>query len=91
MGNTTQMEVDALRTELEKLALPLRDEAFKFFETAHQRSAEVVTLSHWTKRAYNKLSEMNTQKYPEVLEKVADAEYMSHKLDIDKSVAELTE
>jgi TolA-binding protein len=91
-GNSaTQMEIDKLRTELEKLALPLKDEAYKFFETANQRSAEVVNLSDWTKRTYNKLSELNAEKYPEVLEKVSDAEYMSHKLDIDKTVAELTE
>ncbi|MDA9951779.1 hypothetical protein N9D31_04285, partial [Oligoflexaceae bacterium] len=89
--SATQIEIDKLRTELEKVAFPLRDQAYKFFETAHRRSSEVVTLSVWTRRSYNKMSDLNSEKYPEVLEKVSDAEYMSHKLDNTKSVAELAE
>lgn len=90
-ANASQLEIDNLRTELEKVAFPLKEQAYKYYETAHTRSAEVVTLSEWTKMSYNKMSELNPDNYPEVLEKVADAEYLGHRLGYDKAVAEILE
>ena len=76
----SQTYTDKLKTELEKVAFPLRDEAYKFFELAHKRSAEVQTFTAWTRRAYQKLSELAPDRNPPVDEISADPSYLSHLL-----------
>ena len=82
-------EVDKLKHELEKVAFPLKEEAYKFFETAYRRSKEVDTFTTWTRRTYQKMVELAPQKHPEVDEISADPAYMSHEVKMTKPVAEL--
>lgn len=85
----SQADVDKLKTELEKVAFPLRDEAYKFFETAYRRSREVETFTAWTRRTYQKMVELAPEKHPEVDEMSAEPSYLSHELKMSKPVAEL--
>lgn len=85
----SQAEIDKLKTELEKVAFPLRDEAYKFFETAYKRSREVETFTTWTRRTYQKMVELAPEKHPEVDEMSAEPAYLSHELKMSKPVAEL--
>lgn len=85
----SQAEIDKLKTELEKVAFPLRDEAYKFFETAYKRSREVETFTTWTRRTYQKMVELAPEKHPEVDELSAEPTYLSHDLKFSKPTAEL--
>ena len=85
----TPASVDKLRTELEKVALPLRDEAYKFFETAYQRSREVDTFTTWTRLTYQKMVELAPDRHPVVDELSAEPGYLSHNVKIGEPVAEI--
>jgi TolA-binding protein len=88
----SQADTDRLKTELEKVAFPLKEEAYKFFETAHKRSTEVQTFTVWTRRTYQKMVELAPDRHPQVDEISADPTYLSHVLKADnKAVAELIE
>lgn len=76
----TQADIDKMKTELEKVAFPLKEEAYKYFELAHKRSAEVQTFTAWTRRTYQKMVELAPEKNPEVNEISAEPAYLSHVL-----------
>ena len=82
-------EVDKLRTELEKVALPLRDEAYKFFETAYQRSKEVDTFTTWTRLTYQKMVELAPDKHPNIDELSAEPGYLSHSVKIGQPISDI--
>ncbi len=88
---SSQVDIDKFKTEIEKVAFPLRDDAFKFFETAYKRSKEVDSFTEWTRKTYQKMVELAPQQHPEVIEQSADPAYMSHRLKWDSSVARLAE
>jgi len=90
-AGATTSDIDKVKTQLEKLAFPLRDEAYKFFETAHRRSAEVETFTVWTKRTYQKMAELQPQKYPDVVEQSADPSYMTQKVSLNDSTRSLAD
>jgi len=78
-----------VKTELEKVAFPLKEEAYKFFETAYKRSREVETFTVWTRRTYQKMVELAPDRHPEVDELSAEPSYMSHEVKLSKPVAVL--
>ena len=86
---TEQADIDRLKTELEKVAFPLKEEAYKFFETAYKRSREVETFTVWTRRTYQKMVELAPEKHPEVDELSAEPSYLSHDLKLSKATSEL--
>lgn len=86
---SSQADMDRLKTELEKVAFPLKEEAYKFFETAYKRSKEVETFTTWTRRTYQKMVELSPDKHPAVDEISAEAAYLGHDLKISPAVAEL--
>ena len=88
-AGATQSDVEKVKTQLEKLGFPLRDEAYKFYETAHRRSGEVETFTQWTKRTYQKMAEIQPQKHPDVVEQSADPSYMSQKVSLNESTSSL--
>ncbi|HET9241552.1 MAG TPA: tetratricopeptide repeat protein [Oligoflexus sp.] len=84
-----QKAIDDYRSSIEKVAFPLRDESNKFFEAAFKRSQEVQTFTEWTRKAYEKMVELQPDKYPAVVEKTTSPTYMSHVMVWDESVADL--
>lgn len=86
---STQADYDKLKTELEKVAFPLKEEAYKFFETAFKRSREVETFTAWTQRTYQKMVELAPEKHPAVNDLTAQAAYLSHEVKVSASVADL--
>lgn len=85
----SQAEIDKYKTELEKVAFPLKEEAYKFFETAYKRSKEVDTFTVWTRRTFQKMVELAPDKHQEIDELSADPSYLSHDLKLVPAVAEL--
>jgi hypothetical protein len=71
------------------VAFPLREEAYKYFETAYKRSREVDTFTAWTRRTYQKMVELAPDKHPEVDELSAEPAYLSHEVKMSKPVASL--
>lgn len=86
-----QVELDQYRSSIEKVAFPLKEESLKFYEAAYKRSIEVQTFTEWTKRAYDKMNEISPEKHPNVIEKSTDPAYMSHKMEWEDSIKNLTE
>jgi TolA-binding protein len=84
-----QKAIDDYRSSIEKVAFPLRDESNKFFEAAFKRSQEVQTFTEWTRKAYEKMVELQPDKYPAVVEKTTSPTYMSQVMVWDESVADL--
>ncbi len=85
----SQSDVDKFKTELEKVAFPLREEAYKFFETAYKRSKEVDTFTVWTRRTFQKMVDLSPDKHQEIDELSADPAYLSHDVKLIPAVAEL--
>jgi len=85
----SQSDIDKFKTELEKVAFPLREEAYKFFETAYKRSREVDTFTVWTRRTFQKMVELSPDKHQEIDELSADPAYLSHNIKLIPAVAEL--
>jgi TolA-binding protein len=85
----SQAELDKLKTELEKVAFPLRDEAYKFFETAYKRSREVETFTTWTRRTYQKMVDLAPEKHPAIDEMSVEPSYLSHDLKMSKATESL--
>ncbi|MBM4250627.1 MAG: tetratricopeptide repeat protein [Deltaproteobacteria bacterium] len=88
-NGATPAATDKLRTELEKVALPLRDEAYKFFETAYQRSKEVDTFTTWTRLTYQKMVELAPDKHPSIDELSAEPGYLSHSVKIGQPISDI--
>ena len=89
-SGASQVDIDKLRTELEKVAFPLKDEAYKFFETAYKRSTEVQTFTVWTQRTYQKMVELAPDRHPPIDELSASPAYLSHDLSVKQpAVAKL--
>lgn len=86
-----QVGIDQFRTSIEKVAFPLKEESFKFYETSFQRSKEVMTFTKWTRLTYNKMVELSPKKYPEIKEKHHVPTYLSHKLEWNDTLLVLTE
>lgn len=85
----SQVEIDQFKSSIEKVAFPLKEESMKFFDTAYKRSVEVQTFSEWTKRAYEKMAELDPEKHPEVDEKSTEPMYMSHRMEWQDAVSKL--
>jgi tetratricopeptide (TPR) repeat protein len=90
-AGSDQGKVNQYRSSIEKVAFPLRDEAGKFFEAAYKRSQEVQTFTEWTRRSYEKMVELQPDKFPAVIEKTTSPTYMSHAMIWDESVSSIAD
>ena len=86
-----QVTIDQFRSSIEKVAFPLREEAYKYYELAYKKSDVVETFTGWTQMAYKKMAELYPEKHPEILEQTASPDYLSHKLAVDDDVSILAE
>jgi len=86
---SSQVEINQFKSTIDKLAFPLKEEAYKFYETSFKRSKEVETFTAWTRKTYDKMVELAPSKHPEVIEQSADPKYMVHKVKIEPAVATL--
>ena len=78
-----------LKSQLEKSAFPLRDQAYKFFETAYTQSSEVGSLSEWTQKTYQKMSSLAPNKHPEMPELISEPGYITSKIAISDATERL--
>lgn len=88
-AGSSQADIDKFRSQLEKVAFPLRDDANKYFETAFDRSKEVDTFTEWTKRIQDKMAELQPQKYKRFEAETVKPRYLSHKLQLTESTRDL--
>ena len=88
-GDYSPKEASDLKSQLEKSAFPLKDQAYKFFETAHTQATEVDSLSEWTRKTYQKMSAIAPDKHPEMSEIVAEPAYLTSKIAITSATENL--
>ncbi|MEZ4741269.1 MAG: tetratricopeptide repeat protein [Bdellovibrionota bacterium] len=87
----SQGDIDAFRSQLEKVAFPLREDAYKYFEAAYKRSKEVQTFTVWTKKTYDKMVELKPKDHKKIeIESVAPS-YLSHQLYLTDTTKKLAE
>ena len=87
----SQAEVDQFKTTIEKAAFPLKEESYKYFDAAYQRSSEVETFTQWTRLTYQKMGELNPDRFPAIAEQNAEPSYMAHRMSWEGAVARLAE
>jgi TolA-binding protein len=87
----SQLDIDRFKSEIEKVAFPLKEEAYRFYEMAFKRSREVETFSDWTKKTYGKMSELSPAKNPTVEEITTSPTYISHRLSYDKDIEQVAD
>jgi TolA-binding protein len=86
-----QKEAAEFKSQLDKAAFPLKEEASKFFETAYRQSSEVETFSSWTQKTYQKMVQLSPEKYPAVQEQSASPGYMSYKVSLTRATENLAD
>jgi TolA-binding protein len=89
-SGSTQAQANSFKSQLEKVAFPLKNEAYKFFETAYKRSQEVESFSAWTSKTYQKMVELAPEKHKELTEQSGSPKYMSYKVSITSATEDLT-
>jgi TolA-binding protein len=87
----SQKDAAEFKSQLDKAAFPLKEEATKFFETAYRQSSEVETFSVWTQKTYQKMVQLSPEKYPSIQEQSASPGYMSYKVSLSRATKNLTE
>jgi TolA-binding protein len=85
----SQGDIDKFRSQLEKVAFPLREDANKYFETAYNKSKEVDTFTEWTEKTQEKMVELQPQKYKKFDVQAVRARYLSHRVQLTDSTKEL--
>lgn len=88
-AGSTQAQTNTFKSSLEKVAFPLKGEAYKFFETAYKRSQEVESFSSWTSKTYQKMVELAPEKHKEINEQSASPSYLSYKVTLTKATEDL--
>ena len=86
-----QAQINAFKSQLEKVAFPLKTEAYKFFEAAYKRSQEVEAFTPWTTKTYQKMVELAPDKHKEVDEQSASPGYLSYKVSLTKATSNLAD
>lgn len=89
--NYNQAQANSFKSQLEKVAFPLKTEAYKFFETAYKQSQEVEAFTPWTTKTYQKMVELAPDKHKEVDEQSASPGYLSYKVSLTKATASLAD
>ncbi|MCX6116532.1 MAG: tetratricopeptide repeat protein [Proteobacteria bacterium] len=84
-----QAEINAFKSQLEKVAFPLKAEAYKYYETAFKRSQEVESFSSWTSKTYQKMVELAPDKHREINELSGDTGYLSYRVVVNNETSEL--
>ncbi len=87
----SQKEAADFKSQLEKAGFPLKDEAYKFFETAYRQSSEVETFTAWTQKTYQKMVQLAPQKHPAIDEQAASPGYMSFKVALNRATSGLAD
>jgi cellulose synthase operon protein C len=82
-ANASQKDAAAFKSQLEKAAFGLKDEAYKFYEAAYLQSSEVETFTSWTQKTYQKMVQLAPQKHPVIEEQSASPGYMSFRLALN--------
>ncbi|MCX6126681.1 MAG: hypothetical protein NTV34_18260, partial [Proteobacteria bacterium] len=88
-AKSSQAQANAFKSQLEKVAFPLKTEAYKFFEAAFKRSQEVESFSIWTTNTYQKMVELAPEKHKEINEQSAGPSYISYKLTLNSATESL--
>ena len=84
-ANYGPKEASELKSQLERSAFPLKEQSYKFYETAYTQSSEVDSLSEWTVRTYQKMAALAPDKHPEMQEITAEPGYVTyHRLPIER-------
>jgi TolA-binding protein len=88
-SNYSPKEASELKSQLERSAFPLKEQSYKFYETAFTQSSEVDSLSEWTVRTYEKMAALAPEKHHEMQEMTAQPGYITSKIAISSATESL--
>ena len=88
-ANYGPKESSELKSQLERSAFPLKEQSYKFYETAYSQSSEVDSLSEWTVKTYQKMASLAPDKHPEMPEITAEPGYVTSKIAISSATETL--
>jgi hypothetical protein len=88
-SNYSPKEASELKSQLERSAFPLKEQSYKFYETAFTQSSEVDSLSEWTVRTYQKMATLAPDKHPDMQEITAQPGYITSKIAISSATESL--
>jgi len=84
-ANYSPKDASDLKSQLERSAFPLKEQAYKFFETAYSQSSDVDSFSVWTQKAYDKMAAIAPEKYPDIREITAEPGYLTSRIAINRA------
>ena len=76
-------EVNKFKSELEKVAFPLMDQAKDYYVQAYKSTKDLETFSSWSIKIREKMTSIDEKKYPKIDLKTGSPVYLSHTLKID--------
>ena len=82
-------EVNKYKSELEKVAFPLQDQAKDYYRQAYKGTKDLETFSAWSIKIHEKMTDIDSKKYPKIDLKTGSPVYLSHTLKIRKITSEL--
>jgi tetratricopeptide (TPR) repeat protein len=77
-------EIETFRTRIEKIALPLQEEATQLYTQALEKANEAEIISPYTILLQEKLSAARPGEFRKVIEVMPKPSYMAHELPINK-------
>ncbi len=89
-AKASQAETLKFKSELEKVGFGLKDDAYKFYETAYLQSSEVETFTSWTQKTYQKMVQLAPQKHAVVDELSSRPDYMSLRVSLSDATKDLS-
>ncbi|MEY4064804.1 MAG: hypothetical protein RIR26_1012, partial [Pseudomonadota bacterium] len=84
-------DVETFRARIEKIALPLQEEATKLYAQALEKAHEAEVISPYTALLQEKLSLSRPDDYKKLVEVMPAPSYMSHELPINQETKGIVE
>lgn len=81
--------VNKFKSDLEKVAFPLQDQAKDYYMQAYKGTKDLETFSKWSMKIHEKMTSIDSKKHPKIDLKTGSPVYLSHTLKIRKLTSEL--
>jgi TolA-binding protein len=90
-AGASQSDIDKFKSQLEKVAFPLRNDANKYFESAYEQCKDIDTFTDWTRITHDKMVELHPQKYKKFDPETVQARYLSHRIQLSEATRGLAD
>jgi hypothetical protein len=77
-------DLESFRSQLDKIAIPLQEQASQLYSQALEKSHEAEVISPYTRMLQDKLAVLRPGEYRKVIEEMPRPSYLSHELPMRK-------